>query len=85
MPIVSTDIEYRLSGGTTNTDPDASLGGAMSTAVGGLITSGAANNLFDDVTGDESAAGDTEYRCFYVTNDHATARRSQRLRTKLAG
>lgn len=26
------------------------------------------NNLFDDVAGDESAAGDTEYRGVYVTN-----------------
>ena len=30
------------------------------------------NNLFDDITKDESFDGDTEYRCFYVWNDHAT-------------
>jgi hypothetical protein len=30
------------------------------------------NNLFDDITKDESFDGDTEYRCFYVWNDHAS-------------
>jgi len=30
------------------------------------------NNLFDDINKDESFDGDTEYRCFYVWNDHAT-------------
>lgn len=65
MPIVGSDLAYRLSGGASNTDAAASLGGAMSTVGGGLIT-GAVNDLFDDVSGDESAAGDTEYRCMYV-------------------
>ena len=72
MTIASTDIEYRLSGGAANTNKQLALGGAMSTAGGGVITPGAANNLWDDVTGDESAAGDTEYRCIYVKNAHAT-------------
>lgn len=72
MPIVTADIEYRLSGGAANTSPAAALGGARSTAAGGLITSGVDNNLFDDVTGDESAAGDIEYRCFYVRNAHGS-------------
>ncbi len=30
------------------------------------------NELFDDVSGEEAALGDTNYRCFYVTNVHAT-------------
>jgi len=30
------------------------------------------NNLFDDVSGAESATGDTEYRGFYVRNNHGT-------------
>lgn len=72
MPIVSGDIEYRLSGGASNTDPDAALGGAMSTVAGGLITTAVLNNLFDDVTGDEASAGDTEYRCIYIRNNHGT-------------
>lgn len=65
MPIASSDIQYRLSGGASNTLASASLGGAKSSTT---VPSG----LFDDVTSAESAAGDTEYRCFYVHNAHAT-------------
>lgn len=73
MPIVSADITYHLSGGAANTDPNASLGGARSTAGGGVITTGVANNLWDNVAGDEHAAGaDVEYRGIYVRNAHAT-------------
>lgn len=72
MPIVSADIEYRLSGGAANTSPAAALGGAMSTAGGGVITSAALHNLFDAVTGDEAAAGDVEYRGIYIRNNHGT-------------
>jgi hypothetical protein len=65
MPIVSADIQYRLSGGAANASAAASLGGAKSSVV---VPSG----LFDDVSSAESAAGDTEYRCFYVHNNHGT-------------
>ena len=58
-------LEYRLTGGSTNTDPDASLGGAMSdTQVSGT----ALNNIFDDVTPTEANDGDTEYRAIDVYN-----------------
>lgn len=30
------------------------------------------NKLFDDIVQAEAASGDTEYRCFYVKNDHAS-------------
>lgn len=66
MPIVATDIKYYLSGGAANADPMLSLGGAIST------TEIAANTLFDDVPSAEASAGDTEYRCIYVKNTHAT-------------
>lgn len=69
MPIASTDIDYHLSGGGTNTDPNASLGGIISST---QIVDASLNNLFDDVSGTESANGDTEYRCMYVKNAHAT-------------
>lgn len=72
MPIVTADIEFRLSGGAANTAPNSSLGGAMSTVAGGLIADAVANNLWDDVSGAESTAGDTEYRAFYVQNQHDT-------------
>lgn len=35
MAISAADLPYRLSGGATNTDPNAALGGAMSTVTGG--------------------------------------------------
>lgn len=65
MPI-TTEVVFRLSGGSGNTNPAASLGGAKSsTAVTG-------STLFDTVSGAESAAGDTEYRCIYVHNGHGS-------------
>lgn len=65
MPIISTEIQYRLSGGAANASANASLGGAKSTTA-------APTNLFDDVSSAESAAGDIEYRCIYVHNNNAT-------------
>lgn len=72
MPIVGTDIEYRYSGGATNTDPNACLGGAISTAAGGVVDNAVKNDLFDDVSSAEALAGDTEYRGIYIKNNHAT-------------
>ena len=64
MAIISTDIKYRLSGGASNTDPAASLGGVKSSTD--------ASNYFDDVSSAEASAGDTEYRCVYVHNNHGS-------------
>jgi hypothetical protein len=69
MVIVSGDIVYRLSGGAANANVNLSLGGAMSSVA---IVDNTLNNLWDDVSGDEGSAGDTEYRCFYVLNNHGT-------------
>jgi hypothetical protein len=69
MPIVSTDIKYRLSGGSSNSSVDASLGGVESSVA---IVDATVGNLFDSVSGAESAAGSTKYRCFYAHNGHAT-------------
>lgn len=69
MPISSTDLLFKLSGGAANTAPNSALGGAMSST---QITSAQVANLFDNVSGDESAAGDIEYRCFYIHNNHGT-------------
>jgi hypothetical protein len=69
MAITSSDIQFRLSGGSGNTSPAASIGGAKSSTA---IVDATVANLFDNVTGDESAAGDVEYRCFYVHNNHGS-------------
>ena len=65
MPIIATDIPYRLSGGAANADPMLSIGGAKSSAAAGAT-------LFDDVSSVEAGAGDIEYRCVYIHNAHAT-------------
>lgn len=72
MAIVATDILYFFSMGNTGatgaSSAGASLGGTISTT---QVGSGA-NNLWDDVTGTESTAGDTEYRMIYVKNNHGS-------------
>lgn len=65
MPILTTDIIYRLSGGATNADPLLSIGGIKSSVASSAT-------IFDDVSSTEAAAGDTEYRLIYVHNAHAT-------------
>ena len=58
-----------LSGGATNSDPSLSIGGAKSSV---QVSASKLNNLFDDVSGDEAAAGRIDYRMVYVQNDGAT-------------
>ena len=73
MAIAETDLIWRLSGGASNTSAAASLGGAMSTVAGGIITKTKTfNSIFDDISGAEAAAGSVEYRCIYIQNAHAS-------------
>lgn len=65
MPIIASEIQYRLSGGASNSNANTSLGGVKS-------SNAVPAQFFDDVSGAESAAGDIEYRCFYVHNANAT-------------
>ena len=69
MAIVAADIQSRYSGGAGNASAAASLGGAESAT---SFATAVANNLWDDVSGAESAAGDIEYRGFFWHNAHAT-------------
>lgn len=75
MAITASDILFKLSIDTSpgnsaaQADPDDSLGGYMSTTE---ITDATLHNLFDVVTGDENAANDVEYRCFFIHNNHAS-------------
>ncbi len=63
MPIVSNDLkEYKSSA-------SQSSGGAIS---GTLVTDNVDNNLFTDITGDEAAAGGTEYRKIFRKNEHGS-------------
>lgn len=69
MAIVSTEIKKYLSGGSSNTNPNEALGGAISSTE---IVDDTLNNLFDKVTGSESEVGSIEYRAFFVKNTNAT-------------
>lgn len=75
MAITSSDILYKLStksgsaGNSLTSTPAASLGKYISTT---QITAATLNNLFDDITGDENAASESEYRCFFVHNNHGS-------------
>ncbi len=75
MAITATDILFRLSvttgpgDSTAQGNPNASLGEFMSTTA---IVDATDNNLFDDISGDENAASDVEYRCFFVFNNHGS-------------
>ena len=69
MAIVASDIKVFLSGGQSNTNVNASLGGVPSTTE---VAASALHNLWDRVDGDESKAGDTEYRIVYIQNKHAS-------------
>ena len=69
MAISASDVKTYLSGGSSNSNVNASLGGAKSST---LWTGGTLHDLFDVVSGDENAASDVEYRCVYFENGHAT-------------
>lgn len=55
-----------FSGGTTNQDPELSLGGPPSSFP---VPMGLSNNLFPDFTGRDVALASTDYRCVYIFND----------------
>jgi hypothetical protein len=74
MAITATDILYKFSvsaaaGDTTVGTAAGSLGDQISTT---QITDATLHNLFDVVTGDENAASEAEYRCFFVHNNHGS-------------
>lgn len=76
MAIASTDIKYRLtitSGASGESaaqgNVNASLGKYASTTD---IVDASANNLFDNISGDENAASTVDYRAFAVLNKHGS-------------
>lgn len=64
MSVLTTDISYVLSGGSSNTLPADSLGGDPSSHPILMKT------LFNDVTENQVSTGRTDYRCFYIFNDN---------------
>lgn len=61
--IASGDISINLSGGSTNTSSEASLGGEPS------VYPISAERLFPDVSTDQTTSGFEDYRCVYVSNN----------------
>lgn len=61
MAIESSELKLRLSGGAANSDPAASIGGAISSVD---MPSG----IFANVPSADSSAGETYYRLVYVRN-----------------
>lgn len=68
MSIIAGDFVTRLSGGASNVDGNASLGGIKSTNV----MSGSVDGLFDAVTAAQALSGLIEYRCVYLHNGSAS-------------
>lgn len=67
--ITSSDLKIYLSGGSSNTDPVASLGGAISSTE---VVDNTLANLFPNVTSAQALAGITQYLCIFIKNTHAT-------------
>lgn len=66
MGISVADILFKYTGTADTSDPETSLGGTCAVDTIPLATD---NNLFDDVTGDESSLGVSHYRAIGI---HAT-------------
>lgn len=69
MPITSSDIQYRLSGGASNALGSDSLGGVKSSNAAPTTI----DTMFDRVSSAEALAGDIEYRCVYIHNAYTSA------------
>ena len=75
MAITSGDLLFKFSvktgsaGDSVAGNAAGSLGKYIATTE---ITDATLNNLFDDVSGDDNAASDVEYRCIFVHNNHAS-------------
>jgi len=72
MPIVVADLIYYLTKSTASADGEAGGNGLGGYRSSDAITTNTDNNLFDDITGAESASGDAEYRAMMIKNTHAS-------------
>jgi hypothetical protein len=74
MPIVSNELvlTYSINSGSAGNSlagsPGTSLGGYISTTA---ITDNTINNLFPDITGDQNAGYQVDYRCVFIKNTNA--------------
>lgn len=68
MAVTEADVKFLFSGGTNNSDPAQSHGGAP----GAEIPVPTAARIFDNVSNSELRAGAVDYRCIYVKNESPT-------------
>ena len=68
MVATASDVIIVLTGGSSNNNPDLSIGGNPSNVPVGTSL----NNLFDDVSEVDANAGLTDYRCIYIFNNNST-------------
>src|SRR5215510_2193981 len=69
MAIVSTDLKLFHSGGGSNSTIANDIAGDISSVE---LTDNTLNNLWDDVSGDESSSGDSEFRKIFFKNSHSS-------------
>ena len=69
MVIANTDLKLFHSGGGANSTIANDIAGDISSVE---ITDNSLNDLWDDVSGDEGSAGDTEYRKIFFKNAHGS-------------
>lgn len=74
-------IKWLHSHGWDNKNPNYDLGGDPSRFEIAVLP---ANNLFDDITPEESWEGHTDYRCFYIVNKYQDTDYDITLRTDTA-
>lgn len=75
MPIASTDIliKYSVKTGTAGNQTAGTAAGSLGKYISTTqITTATLSNLFDAITGAENAVSESEYRCIFVHNNHAT-------------
>lgn len=75
MPIVSSDIKIRLSvktGSAGNSTAQGNVNNSLGKYISTTDVGAGANNLFDDISGDENAASTVDYRCIFFYNTHET-------------
>jgi hypothetical protein len=68
IPVVGLSVTFTSANLALHHSGAADIGGA----IGAALTDDALNNLWDDVSSGDASAGDTEYRCAYVKNTHAS-------------
>lgn len=71
---MASNLVFRLTGGASNSLPNSSLGGLMSSVA---LSGTSLNNLFDNCDSAERSAGDVEYRFLDVYNSGDTATTQQ--------